>query len=201
MEGYHGRERHETFDPDGWFRTGDLFHVDADGLHYFHGRRGDMIKTAGANVSPREVEAVLADAAGLRAHVVGLDDAERGQRVAAVLVSDAPVDLAALEGAAARAPFGLQGAAHVPRARRGPGPDAASSGKLDLRALKALLRWALSRPRSLRSCACAPSATPTSPRSCTTTRRSPTASSTRGAARSPRGSSPPASASARVSAC
>ena len=40
MEGYYGRERHETFTPDGWFRTGDLFHVDADGRFYFTGRRG-----------------------------------------------------------------------------------------------------------------------------------------------------------------
>ena len=60
MEGYYGRERHEMFTPDGWYRTGDLFHVDDDGFFYFHGRRGDMIKTAGANVSPREVEAAIA---------------------------------------------------------------------------------------------------------------------------------------------
>ena len=60
MEGYYGRERHETFTPDGWYRTGDLFHVDDDGFFYFTGRRGDMIKTAGANVSPREVEAAIA---------------------------------------------------------------------------------------------------------------------------------------------
>ena len=32
MEGYYGRERHETFTADGWFRTGDLFHVDAEGF-------------------------------------------------------------------------------------------------------------------------------------------------------------------------
>ena len=38
--------------------------VDADGFFYFHGRRGDMIKTAGANVSPREVEAALRDVTG-----------------------------------------------------------------------------------------------------------------------------------------
>ena len=64
MEGYYGRERHETFTPDGWYRTGDLFHVDAEGFFYFTGRRGDMIKTAGANVSPREVEAAIADVTG-----------------------------------------------------------------------------------------------------------------------------------------
>jgi acyl-CoA synthetase (AMP-forming)/AMP-acid ligase II len=85
MEGYYGRERHETFEPDGWYRTGDLFHVDGDGFFYFHGRSGDMIKTAGANVSPREVEAAIADATGLVAHVVGIDDARRGQLVAAAI--------------------------------------------------------------------------------------------------------------------
>jgi malonyl-CoA/methylmalonyl-CoA synthetase len=75
----------DEFTPDGWFRTGDLFHVDADGFFYFTGRRGDMIKSAGANVSPREVEAAIADVTGLVAHVVGVDDAERGQVVAAAL--------------------------------------------------------------------------------------------------------------------
>jgi acyl-CoA synthetase (AMP-forming)/AMP-acid ligase II len=85
MEGYYGRERHETFVPDGWYRTGDLFHVDGDGFFYFHGRRGDMIKTAGANVSPREVEAAIADATGFVAHVVGIDDARRGQVVVAAV--------------------------------------------------------------------------------------------------------------------
>jgi acyl-CoA synthetase (AMP-forming)/AMP-acid ligase II len=138
MEGYYGKERSEAFDPDGWFRTGDLFHVDAEGLHYFHGRSGDMIKTAGANVSPREVEAVIAGVAGLRSHVVGVEDAERGQRVAAAIVSDRPVDLAALETSLrdrlssykVPASFLVLGEKDVPLM---------SSGKLDARALRELL--------------------------------------------------------------
>jgi acyl-CoA synthetase (AMP-forming)/AMP-acid ligase II len=85
MEGYYGRERHETFTADGWYRTGDLFHVDCDGYFYFTGRRGDMIKTAGANVAPREVEAAITETTGLVAHVVGIDDPDRGQLVAAAL--------------------------------------------------------------------------------------------------------------------
>jgi acyl-CoA synthetase (AMP-forming)/AMP-acid ligase II len=85
MEGYYGRERHEVFDTDGWFHTGDLAHVDGDGLFYFKGRRSDMIKTSGANVSPREVEAAIMDETGLRAHVVGIDDPGRGQLVAAAI--------------------------------------------------------------------------------------------------------------------
>uniref|UniRef100_UPI0012906803 AMP-binding protein n=1 Tax=Escherichia coli TaxID=562 RepID=UPI0012906803 len=79
MEGYYGRTRAEPFDPDGWYNTGDRVSVDADGLFYSKGRRGDMIKTRGANVSPREVEAAIDEISGLRAHVVGVDDAAAGQ--------------------------------------------------------------------------------------------------------------------------
>jgi acyl-CoA synthetase (AMP-forming)/AMP-acid ligase II len=87
MEGYYGRERHDVFTPDQWFCTGDVFSVDDEGFFYFRGRRGDMIKTAGANVSPREVEGVLRELTGcVLAIVLGLPDAERGQIVAAVVV-------------------------------------------------------------------------------------------------------------------
>jgi len=99
MEGYYGRERFEVFTPDGWYRTGDLFHVDADGFFYFHGRRGSMIKTAGANVSPLEVEAALGDATGgLAVMVLGVPDPERDQVVAAVILAepDTAPDLDAL---------------------------------------------------------------------------------------------------------
>lgn len=140
MEGYDGRERHDTFTPDGWYRTGDLFHVDADGFFHFTGRAGDMIKTAGANVSPREVEAAIADATGLVAHVVGVDDPERGQLVAAAVRvpagQDAPeaevVRLALRDRLSAyKVPrrFLFLADADVPML---------SSGKLDARALKDL---------------------------------------------------------------
>ena len=137
MDGYYGRERSDVFDRDEWFRTGDLFHVDDSGLFYFHGRRGDMIKTAGANVSPREVEAVLAEAAGLRAHVVGIDDTDRSQQVAAAIVSDEPVDLEALK----RVLRERLSSYKVPKTFLVLAKDDVpmmSSGKLDLRALKAL---------------------------------------------------------------
>lgn len=92
MEGYDGRERSEVFTPDQWFRTGDVFTVDEDGFFYFHGRRGDMIKTAGANVSPKEVEAALREVTGgLASMVIGLPDEERGQVVAAIVMAD-PAD-------------------------------------------------------------------------------------------------------------
>jgi acyl-CoA synthetase (AMP-forming)/AMP-acid ligase II len=99
MPGMYKREREEVFGADGWYHTGDGATLDVDGHLYFHGRLGDMIKTGGANVSPQEVEAVLmAQPEVMEAHVVGLPDAERGQRVAAavVLVEGASLDAESL---------------------------------------------------------------------------------------------------------
>jgi acyl-CoA synthetase (AMP-forming)/AMP-acid ligase II len=141
MEGYYGREWHETFTPDGWYRTGDLFRVDADGFHYFIGRHGDMIKTAGANVAPREVEAAIADATGLVAHVVGIDHPERGQLVAAA-VRVPPGQEAPDEGELHTALRTRLSAYKVPRRYLFLADHEVpmlSSGKLDARALKELI--------------------------------------------------------------
>ena len=86
MQRYYKRSREECFDADGWFHTGDLVRTDDDGFVYFIGRRGAMIKTAGANVAPAEVEKAIAKVTGgTVAHVLGLPDPERGQLVAAVI--------------------------------------------------------------------------------------------------------------------
>jgi acyl-CoA synthetase (AMP-forming)/AMP-acid ligase II len=137
MEGYDGRERHETFDADGWFPTGDLVTVDAEGYFHFRGRGSDMVKTAGANVSPREVEAAILEVTGFTAHVVGVDDAVRGQVVAALVRAPDP---ASVDPDDLRARLRERLSAYkVPR-RILVVTDAEvptmSSGKLDLRALK-----------------------------------------------------------------
>jgi acyl-CoA synthetase (AMP-forming)/AMP-acid ligase II len=86
MQRYYKRSREECFDADGWFHTGDLVATDRDGFVYYIRRRGLMIKTAGANVSPAEVEqAITRVTGGAVAHVLGIPDAERGQIVAAVV--------------------------------------------------------------------------------------------------------------------
>jgi acyl-CoA synthetase (AMP-forming)/AMP-acid ligase II len=86
MNGLYKWERHETFDDDGWYHTGDKGFI-RDGYLYFLGRLSEMIKTSGSNVAPREVELLLESfpEVGL-AVVVGLPDAERGEVVAAALV-------------------------------------------------------------------------------------------------------------------
>jgi acyl-CoA synthetase (AMP-forming)/AMP-acid ligase II len=86
MAGLYKRERHDTFTPDGWYPTGDLGRFDVDGYLHFAGRRTTMIKSAGSNVSPAEVEAALATCDGVRAaHVFGVPAGERGEDVAAVV--------------------------------------------------------------------------------------------------------------------
>jgi acyl-CoA synthetase (AMP-forming)/AMP-acid ligase II len=139
MEGYYGRERHEVFDADGWYRTGDIVSVDGDGFFYFQGRRGDMIKTSGANVSPREVEAAIDDLTGLTAHVIGLADESRGQIVAAAVrvPADRGLDVDELRDRLAKRLSSYK----VPRRfllLRDDAVPVLASGKLDRAALEAL---------------------------------------------------------------
>ena len=90
MQGLHKIEREETFEEDGFYSTGDAGYFDPDGVLFFKGRLGEMIKTAGANVTPSEVEQVLIRFPEVKeAYVVGVDDPERGQNVeAAVILED-----------------------------------------------------------------------------------------------------------------
>src|SRR5262249_9795778 len=76
---------------DGWFDTGDLGMCDAAGFLTLAGRKHDLIITNGFNVYPQVVERVLAGCPGVReCAVLGLPDARRGERVAAVIVADDP---------------------------------------------------------------------------------------------------------------
>jgi len=76
----------DAFDEDGWFRTGDLGHLDADGHVVLTGRLKDVIIRKGENISAKEIEDILyqhpkvGDVA-----VIGLPDRERGERVCAVV--------------------------------------------------------------------------------------------------------------------
>jgi acyl-CoA synthetase (AMP-forming)/AMP-acid ligase II len=97
MQRYYKRSREECFDADGWFHTGDLVRTDADGYHYFIGRHGSMIKNAGTNVAPAEVEKALARlTGGATTYVFGIPDPDRGQAVVAVIATDAAVDESSL---------------------------------------------------------------------------------------------------------
>src|SRR4051794_38848668 len=91
--GLHKVERSEFFDDDGFFHTGDRGLVEGSRVHFL-GRFGEMIKTAGSNVSPTEVEMEMQQLEGIHnAYVVGLPDPKRGQLVAAAVVPREGVEL------------------------------------------------------------------------------------------------------------
>jgi malonyl-CoA/methylmalonyl-CoA synthetase len=73
----------------GWFDTGDLGTLDADGFLTLVGRKHDLIITNGFNVYPQVVERVINECPGVReSAVLGLPDDRRGERVTAVVVRD-----------------------------------------------------------------------------------------------------------------
>lgn len=93
------------FDPDGWFATGDLGHLDEAGRLVVTGRADSRFISGGEHVQPEAVEAALLALPGVaRAVVVPVADAEFGARPAAFVAMDdgTPPDGAAL-GAALRA--------------------------------------------------------------------------------------------------
>ncbi|HEY4067807.1 MAG TPA: AMP-binding protein [Burkholderiaceae bacterium] len=89
MRGYYKNEdaTRASFTPDGWLRTGDLGHRDADGFFFVTGRIKELIIKGGENIAPREIdEALLAHPAVLDAAAVGIPDPHYGQEIMACVV-------------------------------------------------------------------------------------------------------------------
>ncbi len=84
----------EVLGDDGWYRTGDVAVIDAEGMHRIVGRESvDLIKTGGFRVGAGEIETALLEHSGVReAAVVGMPDADLGQRIVAYVVGDASPD-------------------------------------------------------------------------------------------------------------
>lgn len=81
---------------DGWFRTGDLGHLDGRGFLFITGRAGDMYISGGSNVYPREIEEViLAHPAVREVAVVGMPDPKWGETGVAVCVLEPGMDCTA----------------------------------------------------------------------------------------------------------
>jgi fatty-acyl-CoA synthase len=94
MIGYLGKSPEECFDAEGYFRTGDAGHVDEQGRFFWKGRMTGMIKTGGANVSPEEVDEIIALFPGVgRSQTVGVPDDLLGERVVACVVPRAGASL------------------------------------------------------------------------------------------------------------
>lgn len=88
----------QAFDEHGFFRTGDLGTVSANGTVTITGRLKDIIIRKMENISAREVEELLADHPGVAdVAVIGLPDEESGERACAVVVPTDPTDPPTLE--------------------------------------------------------------------------------------------------------
>jgi acyl-CoA synthetase (AMP-forming)/AMP-acid ligase II len=87
MLGYLRVAREDTFDQEGFYRTGDCGFVDDEGRLHWEGRTSDIIKTGGANVSPLEINDVLRKCPGVKiAETVGVPHKTLGQMVVACVV-------------------------------------------------------------------------------------------------------------------
>ncbi|UWQ81326.1 malonyl-CoA synthase [Leisingera sp. S132] len=98
----------EELRPDGWFITGDMAKIGADGYVTIVGREKDLIITGGFNVYPKEVESLIDDLPGvLESAVIGVPHPDFGEGVVAVVVphgdgTSAEAINAALSGQLAR---------------------------------------------------------------------------------------------------
>lgn len=100
IQGLYKVEREDCFDAEGFYHSGDSGYFNEDGVLFFKARLGDLIKTGGANVAPREVELAIDEQPEVHcAYVVGLPHPDRGQQVAAAIVLN---DGAALDASTLR---------------------------------------------------------------------------------------------------
>jgi len=93
MEGYwqNQEETDEVMLPGGWFRSGDIGRMDADGYVYIEDRKKDMILVSGFNVYPNEIEGVVVAMDGvLEAAAIAMPDEKSGEAVRLFVVRSDP---------------------------------------------------------------------------------------------------------------
>ena len=84
----------EAYRDDGWFVTGDVGSVDAEGRLTLEGRSSDMIISGGYNIYPKEIEMILDAVPGiLETAVIGVPHPDFGEAVVAIVVRDGSVDV------------------------------------------------------------------------------------------------------------
>ena len=90
----------EEFTVDGYFRTGDIGHLDAEAYLYISGRARDLIISGGLNVYPKEIEDAIDALPGvIESAVIGLPHADFGEAVTAVVVRENSAEGSALSEA------------------------------------------------------------------------------------------------------
>jgi long-chain acyl-CoA synthetase len=87
MSGYWQKDNEGVFFPGGWFRTGDIGLMDAEGFFKIVDRKKDMIKVSGFNVYPNEIENVVAaHPKVLEVAAIGLPDVKSGEVIKVYIV-------------------------------------------------------------------------------------------------------------------
>lgn len=91
---YHDEEANSSaFLPNGWFRTGDIGLLDHHGMLTFQGRKNDMYKINGENVSPQQLELIISQCPGVRqVEVLGLSHETYGEIGIAFIDANVPDD-------------------------------------------------------------------------------------------------------------
>ncbi|WP_276373630.1 AMP-binding protein [Chryseolinea sp. H1M3-3] len=91
MSGYWQKDNEGVFFPGGWFRTGDIGLMEADGFFKIVDRKKDMIKVSGFNVFPNEVENVIASFAKVKeVAAIGVPDPKSGEVIKIYVVKKDP---------------------------------------------------------------------------------------------------------------
>ncbi len=137
MRGICGRTRAETFDEDGYYHTGDLGNLDADGYLWYRGRRDDMFKVKGATVYPSEVEEALRGVDGVQQVFVTDVQGPAGRQVGALVVTGMTADVLDAEVRASLSSFKVPSLWYVTESLEK--VPRTASGKVDQPALRALL--------------------------------------------------------------
>jgi len=91
MSGYWQQDNSGVFYPGGWFKTGDIGLMDADGFFKIVDRKKDMIKVSGFNVFPNEIENIIAGHPKvLEVAAIGVPDSRSGEVIKAFVVKRDP---------------------------------------------------------------------------------------------------------------
>lgn len=91
-----------AIDDEDWFYTGDLCTIDADGVHEFHARLDDALRTRGFLVAPEEIERAIDELDGVsRSQIVGAPHPRHGEVPVAFVQTDGDVDADGLAAALA----------------------------------------------------------------------------------------------------
>jgi malonyl-CoA/methylmalonyl-CoA synthetase len=86
-------ETAEAFE-NGWFKTGDLGHIDEEGYYYLTDRIKHIIISGGENVSPKEIEAAINKVQDVtESSVVGVHDEKWGEKIVAAVVKKPDSDV------------------------------------------------------------------------------------------------------------